>query len=198
MSRPRRNCGESQEDYIRRASLALYNDGYYINEIAEKLKTDTLTVYNNLVIGSKRITNEDERAVMIELRGKGLSYRKIAAEVGRSATCVRERINAPAKYRHDLSEYHLTDRQLKNLKKWYLEGKSLKWIAEKLNIGVHSVKYRLIRAGIFEKERNPKRITTKEMYKFNTLRKKGYTIEKIAKECNRSVYSVRKYLNKFS
>ena len=198
MNRPRRKAGESIDDYVKRASVILHSNGYHFSEIAKKLKVDKLTVYNILVHSPRcRITTEDERAIMIELRGRGYSYRKIAEEVGRSATCVRERINSPAKFYDGYPESVLTDQQIDQMKKWYAEGKTIKFIADQFGIHRSCILYRLKSAGLFDPSRTPAKVSTNEKYGYYKMHKKGKTNVEIAKHYGRNDSTVSRHLKQF-
>ena len=198
MNRPRRKPGESIDDYVKRASVILHNNGYHFSEISRKLHVDKLTVYNILVHSPRcRITTEDERAVMIELRGRGYSYRKIAEEVGRSATCVRERINKPARFYDGYPESVLTDIQIDQMKQWYADGWTIKAIADQFGIHRSCILYRLKAAGLFDPSRTPKKVSTNEKYGYYKMHKKGKTAAEIAKYYGRSVETVYRHLKQF-
>lgn len=198
MNRPRRKPGESTDDYVKRASVILHNNGYHFSEIAKKLKVDKLTVYNILVRTQRcRITTEEERAIMIELRGRGYSYRKIAEEVGRSATCVRERINKPAKFYDGYPESVLTDKQIDQMKQWYSEGKTIKYIADQFCVHRSCILYRLKSAGLYDASRKPSKVSTNEKYGYYKMHKKGKTNVEIAKHYGRNDSTVSRHLKQF-
>lgn len=199
MGKPRKKRGESKEAYIRRAAAEMYAEGYHISEIAPKLNTTQFKIYNTLMIGSCRITTDEERAVMMELRASGKTYREIASMVGRSASCVRDRIDRPAKFNNRIGDHHLSDRDIDRMKDWYLAGKTITWIANKLGVSRASVIYRVKNAGIYEKNKSKiTPLTTVEKCKIITMKSKGKHCEEIAKEIGRDVNSVLKYMSAIS
>lgn len=191
----RKLARESHKEHIERVSRMMFNDGYHITEIANKLKCDKIEVYNSLYHTNK-ITDDEEREIIINLYNNGYSYREISDKLGISKACVARRIKSSAKYINTSHEYILTDRQLHNLKQWYLSGMSMAWIARKLNITSRAVKYRLIKSGIYKNNYTKSvPVTTKEEHRFNLLYKRGYTIGEISKECGRGYSIVNKVIH---
>lgn len=187
---------ETKEQFIERATNLYYSDGYHLSEIADKLKCSKLTVYGIISKnGNKMITTEEERELMIALRDQDFSYRAIGKILHKSHTCVRRRIMQPAK--HHITEsydYKLSDKQLNHLKEWYKEGKTMAWIARQLNISNKSVKYRLVKANIYDPNLSVP-LTIKEKLTIKTMRATGKTISEIAITCGRKYSTIAKYLN---
>lgn len=195
MGRLRRKYGEPKEDYINRAIFEMYSQGYHISEIATKLNMTQFAVYNTLMIGSSKITTEEEREVMLELRGNGKTYRQIAAIVGRSASCVHDRINRPAKFNNRIGDHYLSDKNLKRMKEWYQAGKTITWIAKKLGVPRSSIIYRVKNAGIYERNKsNNTPISVLEGCKITTLLIKNMDVVDIANEIGRSPAMVARYI----
>lgn len=195
MGKPRKKRGESKEAYIKRASTEMYAEGYHISEIAPKLGTTQFVVYNILMSGSNRITTDDERAVMLELRASGKSYRTIAAMVGRSASCVRARIDRPAKFNNRTGDHYLSDRDINRMKDWYLNGKTITWIANKLHVSRSSVVYRIKNTGIYEPNKSKiTPLTMIEKCRITTMKAKNMSDLSIAKEIGRDPNMVTKYI----
>lgn len=197
MNKPRRKNGESIDEYLRRACNILYSNGYHYSEIAKKLKVNKIVVYNILVKRpTNRVTTTDERNAMIKLRGQGYSYRTIANIMGRSATCVHERIKREAHLYEDYKENNLKDKDIERLKQWYIEGKTLKFIADKLEISTKSVVYRLKISGIYDPHRSPSRVSSGEEAGYRRMRKAGKTNGEIARAYGRNPSTVSRHLNK--
>lgn len=195
--KPKKKINETNEQYINRVAKDLYNEGYHMSEIAKKLKCDKFKIYNILVSNSRKYTTEEERQEMIKLRNKGYSFREIGRMVGRSPTCVRSRILKPVTFREDYIEFSINDRTLKRIKKYYNDGKSIKWIADKFNLPENAIMYRLKKAKIFKNKQNENRVTEKEAALFNDLyHNKNYTIAQIAKMCKRDRGTVSKHIKK--
>ena len=196
MVEPRRKYRESKEDFIKRASQIYYSNGYHLTEIASKLKCDILDVYTATIKGKYRTVTSDERDLMISMYCQGYSYSKIAKELGRSRACVQTRIKTAPKCYVE-SGYTLSDKDLEKMKKWYDEGKTMKWIANQLKISEGSIRHRLIKAGIHEKDHslkiplsNKDKIIIKKMYKM------GKTIKEIADNIGRHHNMISKYITK--
>ena len=84
--------------------MELHLAGYHIDEIINKLKCDSILVYNT-VVNNDYITNEQQRNEMINLRNDGHTYSDIGKELKCSAQCVRTRINSSAKINASKSSY---------------------------------------------------------------------------------------------
>lgn len=191
MDKPRKKKNESVNAYNERASKLYYSNGYHIAEIADRLGIDGTEVYNYVSTG-KKITTEAEREEMISLYNKGYSYSAIARELNRSRSCVRQRIESPAKAKWYNSNT-LTDKQLKKMKEMLDDKKTIDDIAEAMGISKNSVRYRLNHMG--KEIRHYKHIDAKEIKRFISLYNKGKTHAEIAEICNRSRTTVCKHLN---
>lgn len=195
--KPKKLKNETKEQYIVRVSKEMQNEGYHISEIASKLKCDKFKIYNILVPEGYKLTTEEERNRMIELRNKGYSLREIGRIVGRSHTCVRSRLLSPTTLREDYIEYNINSRTLKKIKNYYNSGKSIKWISEKFNLPENAIKYRLKRAKLFKNKIETNRVTEEEIELFNDLYyNKGYSMVKIAEQCKRDRGTISKYIRK--
>jgi hypothetical protein len=190
MNKPRKKKNESDEAYILRASKLYFSNGYHIDEIAERLDIPLIEAYNDVCHGHK-ITTEEERQEMIRLYGLGYSYNAISKIVGRSRSCVRERIKSPAKI-VCTTKNRLTNKQIKQITDMIHDGAYITTIAKDLGLPRSVVSDRVRRCGLC----SPKKpIDDKEIKKFIRLHKAGYTYEAIAKKCDRCVSTVSKYIN---
>lgn len=189
MVKPRKTKNESIDAYNERASKLYYNNGYHIDEIAERLNIDPVEVYNYVVTGHK-ITTSAEREEMIALFNKGYSYSAIAKIFNRSRMCVRTRIERPARV-NTSSSNTLTDKQLKKMRDMANDGAYIETIAKELGIPVSSVKYRLNHTNI---RNHIKYVSKDEVKQFIKLYKKGKTITEISKLTNRSRNTVSRHL----
>lgn len=195
MSIPKKKFGENNNTYINRASKELYEDGYHISEIAQKLKCEKLYVYNSIVSEDKKIIDKEERQKIIEMRNNGLSISEIAYKCGRSKSCIRRRLKSDSALSNSIKEYNLSDKDLANLKKWYLKGYTLKYIADKLNISTKAVKYRLIKCSLWEPfHSNKAELSTLDKAKIKSMYKKGMKISQIAKECGKPYCVISRFL----
>lgn len=196
MINPRKRKNESNEEFLKRATNEYYSNGYYISEIADKLKCDKFTIYNFIVKDKNKITTDDEREVMLSLRSQGLSYREIAAKIGKSAACVHDRIKRPAKYHIENDNYKISEKDLERIKIWYAkEGKTLSWISKQLNVPTPSIKYRLIKAGLYKPNLSKSiPLTNKEKLIIKAMRLSGKNAIEIAKSCGRDYSMVSKYI----
>lgn len=195
--KPKKYKNETKEEYIIRASKELQSEGYHISEIAKKLKCDKFKIYNILVPKGYKFTTEEERQEMIRLRNEGYSLREIGRMVGRSPTCVRDRILRPVTLREDYTEYNINDRTLKKIKNYYIDGKSIKWISNKFNLPENAIEYRLKKAKLFKSRRIENNVTEEEVKLFIDLYyNKGYTLTQIAKECKRDRGTVSRHIKK--
>lgn len=190
MIKPRRKKNETTEAYNRRASKLYYDNGYYLKEIAQRLNIPEIEVYNYVANGHK-ITTEDERNEMISLFNQGYSYNAISKIFNRSRSCVKRRIESPAKFVYN-TDYELTDRQLKIIADMAKEDDTIEHIAQTLGIDMRYVKYRLRHiAG----RKHITYVTEEEHDEFIRLYKKGKSYKTIAKECGRSVSTVARHLH---
>ena len=177
--------------------MELHLAGYHIDEIINKLKCDSILVYNT-VVNNDYITNEQQRNEMINLRNDGHTYSDIGKELKCSAQCVRTRINSSAKINAGTKRYSITDSELKKLKNWYLEGKTFAWISRQLDIPAKAIKWRIKLCGLYKKGYSQSvPLTPKEKRKITSMRKKGYSIGDIAIECGRNYCTISKYLEEF-
>lgn len=179
--------------------LKLHKDGYHISEIVDKLKCDEILVYNTVVKkDNKRYVSDSEIHIMENLRAQGNSLREISKEVGRSKECIRIRLKNRPKL-HKIKEYTISDSALKKIKKWYLEGKTISWISRELDgLPRKSIQKRLVQMEIYQYQySNNLPLTSKEIKKIISLRKKKYNVGSIAKEIGRPTCIVSKYLKEF-
>ena len=185
------------DDELTAAVLELYLGGYHVSEIVKKLRCDPVFAYNVVTRGN-HITDNKQRDEMIELRNDGCSLNEISKEVDRSRECVRTRLKSPAKVHVNIKEQTITDTGLKKLKAWYVEGKTIAWISRQLNISKKSITWRLQKCGLYAKGYSKTvPLTPKEKRRINMLRKKGYSVGDIAKDCGRLYCTVAKYLQEF-
>lgn len=182
---------ESTEQYNERVSKMYYANGYYIEEIANKLNIDMAEVYNYVTKGRRKITTEAEREAMIDLYNKGCSYSEIGLLFNKSRQCVRERIKRPCKTTCKVSK-NLTDEQLSKMLSMDNNGENLDTIANELGIKVGSLRNRLKHCG---KAKTVTYTTKKEINKFIRLYKNGESIKNIAIMCNRHRDTVAKYIH---
>ena len=191
MIKPRKKKSETTKEYNERASKLYYANGYHIKEIAQKLKINEIDVYNYVVVSGSRITTSEERDEMITLYNKGYSISSIAKIFSRSRTCVRERIDNPAKVNcYDANK--LTDDQIAKITELASMGLSIKDISSKTGINPNTIIYRLSHTNI----RRPNTYVTKsEIRKFIQLFKKGKTHREIANICGRSRSTINRHLH---
>lgn len=190
MVKPRKRKSESVEQYNERVSKLYYSEGYHIKEIADKLQIDILEVYNYVSNGYK-ITTEAEREEMIHLYNQGYSYTAIGKIFNRSHSCVKDRIERPAKFNHG-DKNKLTEEQLKKMKDMVNSGKNMEEIAREIGISVRSVAYRLRHTNMRKTYTN---VSKAELNKFIRLHKKGKTHKQIAELCNRSRSTISRHLS---
>lgn len=184
---------EAQFDYINRAANELKNKGNHIDEIAAKLGVDQLTIYNAIVPKNSKITTEAERNYMILLREQGKSYNEIAEMIGRSKSCVRDRVASPAKFngRHGQS---ISDRDLLKIIKWYRAGKTASWIAKQVGVSRHAVIYRLKKAGVYQKNGYKVPLTALEKAKIKNMHYRKVNNFSISAEIGRDTNTVSRYI----
>lgn len=191
MGNPRIKKNESVEAFNERASKYYYSNGYNIKEIANKLKISEVIVYNYVAHGRKITTNE-EREKMIKLFNAGYSYTAIGKIFNRSRTCVRKRIQSPARVRCSQCENTINDSKLRKMKVMAKDGVSLETIAKELDANLSSIKYRLHHSGL----RTPNKfISEDEVKEFIKLYKQGKSYNQIARLCNRSKSAVSRHLH---
>jgi IS30 family transposase len=196
MGKPRRKYGESKEDYIKRAALEMYSEGYHISEIAPKLNTTQFKVYNAVMVSSSRTTTEEEREEMIYLRSKGMPYRDIAAIVGRSESCVRLRVKTPAKF-NSRGGHHMSDKDLNKMKEWYSEGKTITWIAKKLGVNRDNVIHRIRKSDLYEPNKSKiTPLTIAEKRKIDLMKSKRMMLDEMVEETGRDHNLIIKYINR--
>lgn len=197
MNTPRRKRGELFENYIKRAAKDLYNGGYLISEIARKLDSDNLTIYIALELCEKVPTSVTEASQYRTLLNQGMTYTQVAEICNRSRACVHTRSIKNAKFPDGHKEYILTDDNIEYLKQWYIDGKTISWIARRLNIPIASVKYRLTRARLYEKGYTEMvtEITYNEKRLINSLLKKGKSLKEIAYEIGRPYNIIKPYID---
>lgn len=174
----------------------LRKEGYTIQEIAKKLKIDEVTVFNATTQGAKIIT-EEQRQLMITMKAAGKSNRDIANAIGCSESTVRNRLKAPAKYKAPANYYKISDNDLKAIKKWYLRGKTIAWIADKYGISAASVLNRLKNSKTYKTDytKNVPLHLTEKIYA--QLFKKFKSVDEIANKLGRSYIIISDYLNIF-
>ena len=180
MIKPRKKYGESEDDFIVRASKAYYSNGYHITEIASKLNCKVIDVYSAVIGGKFRPTTEEERDVMILMYNQGMNYTEIAKKMNRSRTCVMSRIKKPASCNVE-SGYDLSDKDIIKMKEWYKSGKTVRWIAKQFDVPERSITYRLKKSGDYKKEfSRTVPLTSKEKITIKKLYKQGKTVKEIA------------------
>lgn len=189
-----KRIGESNEEYIIRASKKLYSQGHNIIEISTILNEDPINIYNAIIKDKQyTITNSDIRNGMIILYDNGLSYQQIGYMIDRSATCVKNRIKSDAKYVKTIG-YILNLKQLQNIKKLYINGYTLAFIGRKYKISPKAIKYRLKRCGIWEPNHcNKIPLSSSDKRKVKSLLKDGYTLYDISYEIGRPFSVICKY-----
>lgn len=190
MNKPRRKKNETEETYIKRACEEYHLHGYHIDEIAKRLNISMIEVYNHVSKGNK-ITTEDERNEMIHMRSIGCSYAEISRVTGRSRSCIKARIAAPAKIGCH-SKRMLTDKQLKQMKEMAHDGVYIGTIAEILGESRGSISHRLNQCGI----KRCTKVSKDEEKKYVKMFKSGKNAVQIAKACDRAASTVRFHLHK--
>jgi DNA-directed RNA polymerase specialized sigma24 family protein len=193
MVKPKRKTGESIEAYNERASKLYYKEGYNIKEIAGKLNIEETEVYNYVAKGHKA-TTEAEREEMISLYNKGYTYCAIAKIIGKSYSCVRSRIERPAKI-HCQETFTLTDKQLNKMIDLANKGYGVEYIAKELKVKSSVIKHRLEHADRYNKTYTL--VTKPEINTFIRLHKKGKSYGEIAKICGRSKTTVSKHIREY-
>lgn len=191
---------ESDLEFFERSVWHYDSLGYNVNEIAEILNCDIIEVYNIInVCTTNTPVSEAERAKMLELRAEGMSLRAIAKAMGRSATCVKRRLNSPAKLPMSNVTVTLNQDELDLIKKYYAKGKTFTYISKKLGekISPNQVRYRIEKMGIWEANNSELvPLTFSEKHKIKSLVRKGKSIYYISKEIGRTVQCIDKYINK--
>lgn len=191
MGNPRIKKNESVEAFNQRSSKYYYSNGYNIKEISMKLKISEIKVYNYVAHGRK-ITTDEEREQMITLFNQGYSYTAIGKIFNRSRTCVRKRIQSPARVRCSNCKNIVTDSKLRRMKEMAKDGVCIETIARDLDLNLSSVKYRLHHSGL----RTPNTfVSNDEVKQFVKLYKQGKSYAEIARLCNRSKSSVSRHLH---
>lgn len=190
MGNPRKRKNESDSSFHERSSKYYYSNGYHIKEIAKKLKIDETEVYNYVTNGRK-ITTTAEREEMIQLFNKGYSYQAIANIFKKSRSCVKQRIEYPAKISYSTVN-DLTDKQLKKMKEMAENGETLESISKEIGAGIGTIRYRLDHTNM---RKHITHISKNEVKKFIQLYKKGKSHSEIAKMCNRSRGAVCRHLH---
>ena len=195
MAKIKRLRYETDDEYIRRASQELYANGSHVKEIVEKLKCTEEEVYNAVVAPKHRITTPEERDAIIRMVNGGYTFAEVARILGKSSRCVRNRYKTPAKRAKGGKEYELTDKELTKLKSLFEEGRTLNYIARELNISVKAVRWRLKKAGLYVSYKyRVFEISPKEIKKYKSMFKKGYTPQQICMEFGRPFKVVYKCL----
>ena len=184
--------------YLKDQALFLRSRGYTIHEIAQELKCNEEDIFNIVSKGSYKIVTAEERAKMIALKEAGMSYSEIARVLGRSVTCVKNRIANPVKYKAPTNTKKLDDEKLDKLKKMYLKGKTNTYIASRLKISPVTVVSRAKSMGIYEpnKSRNVP-LTFGEKFCIKLYRALKFDISEISEEVGRSYDMVADLLNEF-
>ena len=191
MVKPSKKKNESIDSYNERASKLYYHNGYCITEIAKKLDIGEIEVYNYVTTG-KKITTEEERQEMIRLYNKGYSYTAIAKMLNKSRSCVRNRIERPAKAKWHNS-VNFSDRQLKKMKDMCKDGAYMETISKEFGVKTSSIRYRLEHMG---RSKHHTRVSQEEKELFIYLYKQGKTHEEIAEICNRNRHTVYTHLHR--
>lgn len=195
MNKIKRLKGESIDLYNERASKEYYANGYYIVEIAEKLKIDPVEVYNYVTTNNKKYVTSAEREIMVDLYNKGYSYRAISKELHRSRTCVKHRIEAPAKI-YCMPKNELTDRQIKKILNMAYKGRSIETISKKTGIAENVIFNRLRGTDIDMASKHFTFVSDDEVHEFIRLHNEGKTHKEIAEITNRGAGTVGKHLRK--
>lgn len=195
----KRKENETDLEFFERKVWHYYDMGYNINEIANIIECNIIDVYNVMVPPTSNAVSESERARMLELRAKGMTIREIAKEMNRSATCVKKRLDSPAKLPIDNTKIKLNQDELDLIKKYYSKGKTFTYISKKLGnkISAKQVRYRIEKMGLwkgYNSESIP--LTFSEKRQIKSLIKKGKNIYYISKEIGRTVQCIDKYINK--
>ena len=194
MGNVRKRKNETINEFNERATKHYYNEGYHIVEIAEKLKIDVNEVYNYIVVSRPRVTTEKERAEMIKLYNLGYTYSAIGRLLNRSRTCVRERIQSPAKCR--CRRYiSVSNKQIPKIKEMIKNGATIKTISESTGISENSIKCRISHTNI-NSARACSKVTKSEINRFIELYNDGNSCYKIAKICKRGETTVRRHLRR--
>lgn len=196
MVKPRKRRNETVEQFIERAASEYYKNGYHLAEIADKLDCDLKTIYNAIVDKKYRIVSADERAIMIYLYNQGFSYSDIAKQTGRSRPCVKTRIIADAECYVENNSFYLPDKEISNIRKYFLAGKTIKWISNKIKISERAVRYRLQKMGIYKANYSVTiPLTKSEETIIKSMIKNNENIMSIALYIGRPCTIVKKYIN---
>lgn len=178
---PIKRFSESNEEYIIRASKKLYTQGFSIKEISTMLNANIINVYN-AVIQNKlyHITEENERKEYIDMHNNGFTYDDISSIFKKSKKCIMERIKSEAKYTKKIGD-QISDSDLKDIKKLYINGYTLAFIGRKYNISSKGIKFRLQRCGIWEPNHCTKvPLSSTDKRKVKSLLNKGYDLYDIS------------------
>ena len=192
MGNIRRKKNEPIKEFNERASKYYYSNGCHIKEISDKLGIDEIVVYNYVVTSGLRITTSEERDEMISLHNQGYSYTAIGKIFNKSRTCVRERINTPARARKYMTN-EINGKKIDRMVEMSREGAYIKTIAEEIGISTASVKYRLKHTGRVQKY---KFVSKDDLNEFIRLFNEGKTYADIARICNRGRNTVMKHLKR--
>lgn len=191
MNKPRKRKNESDEKYYERASKLYYSNGYYIKEIANKLGISDIKVYNYVTNNTNRITTEEERQEMIKLFNQGYSYNAIGRMLHRNHSCVKERIERPAKIVS--SNNHLTDKQIEKIKQMLIDGETVETISKELNISKGIIRCRIRN---IEEHKHFTHVSKDELKQYIKLYKKGKSYSEIAKIYGRHKNTVSRHIRK--
>lgn len=195
MIKLRKRRGETVEQFIERAANEYYKNGYHLIEIADKLDCDLKTVYNAIVDKKYRSVSADERAIMISLYNQGFSYSEIAKQTGRSRQCVKTRIATDAECYVEDNSFYLSDKEISNIRKYFLAGKTIKWISNKIKISERAVRYRLQKMGIYKANYSMTiPLTKSEKMVIKSMIRSNENIMSIALRIGRPCAIVKKYI----
>ena len=131
---------------------------------------------------------------LLSLHNKGYSYNSIARLMKKSYSCVRSRIESPAKV-HCQETFVLTDKQLNKMMNLANQGYGVEHIAKELKVKPSIIKHRLEHADKYNKRFTY--VTKQEINKYIRLHKKGKSYGEIAKICKRSKTTISKHLREY-
>ena len=196
---PKKKLRESKEDFIIRASKTLHNQGYSIKEISSIIRADEIVIYNALIDDpKKRLITNNERQEILKMQADGASITEIAEKFNMTKYRINEIIKNPIKNmeKETMGGKEFTKKELDQMKKWYVAGKTISWISRQFNVPAINIKKRLVACGLYDMNNSAKTEDNMERKEIIDRFNNGEKIISIVKQVGRSQNTVRKYLIK--
>ena len=173
--------------------ISLYNQGYLLQEIADKLHislsyVSTLLKRNNIKVENRRKANIS-REELTELRRLGLSWDEIAKELNCKVSTLSDYL-----YKYKLISNPKTKIDLELLKQYCQEGKGIKEISKLFNCGRRTIQRQLSFLGLTICKDHLEHVTYEELY--DKIINKRRLIKDVAKDYNISEATLKKKLKK--